>query len=529
MRAVILDRGSVAQRTAIADASLRQRGPVALVCNYEAAGMYPLADWILSQRWDCAILDESHLSGVKNPDTRTSQFAARLTPITGHRLTLSGTFLAQQPLDAYGQFRFIDPTIFGDDYAAFLDRYAAPKQLRLRTKLRRSHNDLMSAVAELYGTDSPLLDDIGEPTDTTAWLPGIKNAAQFAAKIDPITWRCRSEDVLDLPPLLTEYREIDLAPEQRRVYHQIEHELYGQIGAGVPVNSVLTYMVRLQQTTSGFVNDQAGHCCRFSQNPKRDALYDLLREADETSVVFCRYVADLDTVQEVAQQLGLRYAEISGRRKDALTDLATLRPGLDVVGVQPQSGGVGIDLTGAKIGVWYSLARSLPEYDQAVKRLHRPGTTGVRLYSLVAKNTVDAEIHSAISDRRDVIEGMLRRLRQNTPLPALQSKVPCWYRRRFAMSTEWKREMAQPKPQGLVAVVLPLPHGELRIEPTGARWVIWPQFPDGPTNRVGLWCEGDLDIVMREAPAAVKAALDLLSADLADYIAAQNQEAVPCE
>ena len=91
--------------------------------------------------------------------------------------------------------------------------------------------------------------------------------------------------------------------------------------------------------------------------------------------------------------------------------------------------------------------------------------------------------------------------------------------------SEWKREMAQPKPQGLVAVVLPLPHGELRIEPTGgARWVIWPQFPDGPTNRVGLWCEGDLDIVMREAPATVKAALDLLSADLADYIATQNQE-----
>ena len=91
--------------------------------------------------------------------------------------------------------------------------------------------------------------------------------------------------------------------------------------------------------------------------------------------------------------------------------------------------------------------------------------------------------------------------------------------------SDWKREMAQPKPEVLVAVVLPLPHGELRIEPTGEQWVIWPRFaqPSG-SNKLGLWCEGDLDIVMQEAPAAVKAALDLLSADLADHIAAQNQE-----
>ena len=91
--------------------------------------------------------------------------------------------------------------------------------------------------------------------------------------------------------------------------------------------------------------------------------------------------------------------------------------------------------------------------------------------------------------------------------------------------SDWKREMAQPKPLGLVAVVWSLPHGELRIEPTGEQWVIWPRLaqPSG-SNKLGLWCEGDLDRVMQEAPAAVKAAIDLLSADLADHIATQKQE-----
>ena len=81
--------------------------------------------------------------------------------------------------------------------------------------------------------------------------------------------------------------------------------------------------------------------------------------------------------------------------------------------------------TGVK-GQFVKIAVGWTNDDQfSIKRLHRPGTTGVRLYSLVARDTIDAEIHSAISDRRDVIEGVLRRLRQNTPLPALQSKVHC--------------------------------------------------------------------------------------------------------
>jgi SNF2 family DNA or RNA helicase len=153
-------------------------------------------------------------------------------------------------------------------------------------------------------------------------------------------------------------------------------------------------------------------------NSKADALESLLSEAGgEPAVVFCRFVADLDRVAEIAGDIGLAYREISGRRKDGLTSTATLTPGTEVCGVQPQSGGVGVELTAAKIGVWYSYPRYLAEYDQAIKRLHRPGTTGVRMYTLIASHTIDEDIQASLSDSREITEGVLARMRARQDQP----------------------------------------------------------------------------------------------------------------
>jgi SNF2 family DNA or RNA helicase len=421
IRPIILDHGSVAERTSKADSALQDPTPAAIVVNTEAIWREPLARWILSCLWDCVILDESHLGGIKTDGSRASEFVADLTPISGHRLCLTGTPLAHDPTNVWGQYRFLDPRIFGPDYAAFLARFAAPKQVRRRKRLRKIHDSVTAAIAELWGPDSPLIDTWGDCPDYTTILPGIRNAAEFAERIAPVTWRCESADVLDLPPLIQDRREVELGPEARRVYDALEREFTAEVnGSQVSINSLLTLQIRLQQISSGFLPDDSGRVNRID-TAKRDALRDLLHEAGEPTIVFCRFRADLDTVEQVAKAIGLRYAELSGRRKDALTDLATLRDVVDVAGVQPQSGGAGIDLSAARIGVWYSLARSLPQYDQAIARLHRPGTKGTRIYSIVATNTIDAELQSAITDRREVIDGILARLRRL----ALQTRLTC--------------------------------------------------------------------------------------------------------
>jgi hypothetical protein len=94
---------------------------------------------------------------------------------------------------------------------------------------------------------------------------------------------------------------------------------------------------------------------------KRLTLAELLEDigADEPVVVFCRFRRDLTVVADLAQYFGRSYGELSGRFKTGLDERGCMVDGIQVMGVQIQSGGVGVDLTRARYAVYYSLGFSL--------------------------------------------------------------------------------------------------------------------------------------------------------------------------
>lgn len=86
---------------------------------------------------------------------------------------------------------------------------------------------------------------------------------------------------------------------------------------------------------------------------------------------------------------------------------------MDVLGIQIQAGGIGIDATRAAIAVFYSVSYSYANYEQAKKRVHRPGQTRpVRMYSLLATESVDEDIHAALTNKRDLAEYVIERARK---------------------------------------------------------------------------------------------------------------------
>ena len=72
-----------------------------------------------------------------------------------------------------------------------------------------------------------------------------------------------------------------------------------------------------------------------------------------------------------------------------------------VLAVQIQAGGLGVDLTRAAYCIYYSLGFSLSEYEQSLARVHRPGQTRpVAYYHLIAEHTVDRrEMNQRADDR----------------------------------------------------------------------------------------------------------------------------------
>jgi SNF2 family DNA or RNA helicase len=186
-------------------------------------------------------------------------------------------------------------------------------------------------------------------------------------------------------------------------------------GGTVTVSNALTHMLRLQQATSGYTiidngAQSVGPELIDGTPAKREALVDWLQDlpASEPVVVFARFRSDLYEIAEAAKVTGRSYSEVSGTTKN----LEAWQAGeTSVLGVQLQSGGVGIDLSRSAYCVYYSVGFSLGDYEQSLARLRRPGQTRcVRYYHLIAGNTVDEDVYAALTERRDVIDAVLRRM-----------------------------------------------------------------------------------------------------------------------
>lgn len=416
--------GSVADRRRLFDDVLRSATtdmPVAVIVNYEAAPQGELGSWILAQEWDVVVLDESHR--IKSPGGVQSKFCEALRPHARRRLCLTGTPMPHSPLDIYAQYRFLDPGVFGTSYARFRQRYAVMGGWQNK---------------QVLGMNEELQPELEAKIARLAYI--ITN--------DEL------DEVLGLqPPVWPEPILVELGAKARQAYDQMYSDLVAGIEEGVVVtNNALTQLLRLQQITSGHLPVE-GECpsCEgegsvgISGDPcprcdglgvtqrtvqvgteKLDAFAEWLADlpqtvwtgkpfesevlrAGEPVVVACRFVHDLDGIRAVAEKQGRRYGELSGRRNDGLTEYATMNPDSDVIGVQIQAGGVGIDLTRAHYVANFSVGFSLGDFEQWLKRTHRPGQNHRVVYqNFAVGDSVDVSVYRALAARQEVVGAVIR-------------------------------------------------------------------------------------------------------------------------
>ncbi len=357
------------QAVALAEAMKQQ---VVIVINYESVYRDPFGDYVLSElQPDLVVLDESHR--IKSPGGVTSLFCSRLGKVSKNRMCLTGTPMPHSPLDIYAQYRFLDPGIFGTSFNRFKNRYAI---------MGGFHNKQVF---------------------------GFQNEEELNRLMYSIAYRVTKTEVLDLPPVTHNPRTCSISSKARGLYSELENEFIAELSEGtVTVSNALTKLLRLQQVTSGFVKDDEGQLHNVDTE-KQKLLADILEDIPQSEpvVVFCRFHHDIDAVKAIAAKTKRRYGELSGRQND-LTEDSTLPPDVDLMAVQIQSGGVGIDLTRSCHSVYYSIGFSLGEYEQSLARMDRPGQTrSVRYYHLIAENTVDEAVYAALKKRKKVVEFIL--------------------------------------------------------------------------------------------------------------------------
>ena len=376
-RLLVLDKGTSATKGSQILAATADTSPLVVIANYESWWRIKAAEKVA---WDCFVFDECHR--LKSPSGAQSKWAAKQTKRcpTAKRIALSGTLLAQTILDAFGIYRAVESPecqTFGPISAIFKATYAI----------------------------------------TNPHIPGMvigyRNQKQFGEKIAATTFHRRSEDVLDLPPILHTEVPVELTAKEGHVYKQLEKDFCAEVEAGkfvTPVNAMVS-LLRMLQSCQGYVRiDDEDKARRIDEHPSKQAAFaEMIEDIDEPLVTFARFRSDIDCVLEACAKHGRTVSELSGK----IDRLAEWQSGkTQVLVAQIQSGGIGIDLTRASLGCFFSMSHSLSEWLQAIARLHRPGQTkNTRFFSLVStlqgKKTADGRVYEALSQRKEVIDVIL--------------------------------------------------------------------------------------------------------------------------
>lgn len=247
-------------------------------------------------------------------------------------------------------------------------------------------------------------------TTIFSWKP--KDGAEDAIyeRLGGLCISMKSSDYLKLPDRLMLRREFELSEKAAELYRTLERDTLLPFADGdidAPTAAILTN--KLLQVAGGAAYDENGNV-KVLHEDKLEALDQLIEEANGQPVlVFYAFRHELERILA-------RYPEaVDIKEKDAVTRWN--QGEVPILLAHPASAGHGLNLQeGGHIAIWYSLPTSLELYQQANKRLHRPGQKStVLIHHILMKGTYDYRVLDNILAPKEV--------RQNACLEALKARI----------------------------------------------------------------------------------------------------------
>ena len=356
-----------------------------LIMNVEAfsttKGM-EFAHKFLSCHRTLMAIDES--TTIKNPTAKRTKNILKLAESAVYRRIMTGSPVTKNPLDLYTQCDFLSPWLLDfTSYYAFRNRYAEMKTLHM-------HGRQVQVVN------------------------GFKNLGELSDKLKNFSYRVLKDDCLDLPDKIFIKRQIQLSPDQRKLYEQMKKEAIAILkGKQSTTVNTLTQLMRLQQITCGHFTADDGATQPIPNN-RITELMDVLEETEGKAIIWAHYQYDITAI---IQAVVKKYGEESIVDYYGLTPQEERQPNIKrfqdnpkcrfIVGT-PSTGGYGITLTAANTVIYYSNGYDLEKRLQSEDRAHRIGQKkSVTYVDIMADDTVDEKIVKALRKKINIASEVL--------------------------------------------------------------------------------------------------------------------------
>lgn len=334
----------------------------------------------LNREWATVIADEAHRA--KDPKSQQTRALWAVGETAARRIALSGTPVANSPIDLWSVMHFVAPNEW-PSRSAFIDRYCV-------------------ASFNFWGG----LDVTQLRKETRAELDAFFLPRFFR--------RTKAEVLPQLPAKTYQTRMITMHPTQAKAYESLRKEMLAKLDSGILVaTDPLTQMLRLLQTASACpVLDDLGNVIALSTpSCKVDALHELLDEcAGEPLVAFA---ASRKLVELAAKEVSVDHVLITGAQTPAERAGAVARfqtGGVPLALVTLGAGGEGITLTAASRAAFLQRSWSLVQNLQAEDRIHRIGqeASSIEVVDIVSANTVEDMVRQAFADKQLTLQDVVR-------------------------------------------------------------------------------------------------------------------------
>jgi SNF2 family DNA or RNA helicase len=344
------------------------------------------------------VVDESHK--LKNPSGKASNMIVGMRKFFKYQIILTGTPItkATRASDIYMQWRLISPERFSRWGATYED-------FRLHTGKWIESNGFPQWVKE-------------RPEGMRDLQRGIHQDALVV----------RRDECFDLPPVLPDRIIPVKLTTSAKPYDDMAETMIAELESGDIAEAQIPLVVamRLAQITSGHVGIREPHPSNLDKmisrsvkvgTEKLTALKELLiedvLEKDEPVVIVARWKYDLDAIQTLCKTLDIPGWSIRGGMTRSATDDALRRfkqraDGACAMIVQPQAGGVGIDMRSASQMIWMSLSPSWVDFTQMKDRIALSERATQHTF-LIAPGTIDQLLYDTLQEDGNVARKILRR------------------------------------------------------------------------------------------------------------------------
>ena len=236
------------------------------------------------------------------------------------------------------------------------------------------------------------------------WTPKPGAEEAIYAKLADL---CISMSARGLPERLFITHDVKLPEKAMAQYRQLQKDTLLPFADGdVDAGSAAILTNKLLQMAGGAVYDENG-AVKLIHEAKMEAMDQLVEEANGQPVlVFYNYKHELT-------RLLARYPQAVELKEDGIVAKWNEQK-IPILLANPASAGHGLNMQfGGHIAIWYSPTWNLEYYDQANKRLHRPGQKHtVVIHHLSAIGTVDERVlNIALPDKRDCQDSLLDALK----------------------------------------------------------------------------------------------------------------------